>query len=184
MKCWFAPFSLNFLKTWLTAFHTNTFRSPCRILGALGNVCFSSLRCLGGEGYSRPSLQRRELRRRSGRSLGQRCLCRAQAMTQTPRPLVCSLDLIKCGSFPSCFLLHSCTWPWAPHQALGTRLAPQLLSHLCTLLPPRNLLSVPLLPLCPCAALCLPHPVPGSPCLTPTFFPTLSHCLSQSGRVL
>lgn len=144
---------------------------------------------VGGQGYSQPSLQRRELRR-SGRALGQRCLLWAQAMTQI---LVWSLDLIKCGSFPSCFPLHSCRWPWAHHQALGTHLPPQLLSHLCALLPPRNLLYVPSLPQCPCVALCLPHPVPGSPCLTPTFFPTLSrrsirareeHCLSQSGRVL
>lgn len=127
---------------------------------------------------SRPSLQRRELRR-SGWALGQRCLCWAQAMTQT---LVWSLDLIKCSSFPSCFPLHSCRWPWAHHQALGTRLPPQLLSHLCTLLPPRNLLYVPSLPQCPCVALCLPHPVPGSPASPLLSFPLCLAVPSGPGK--
>lgn len=69
-----------------------------------------------------------------------------------------SLDLIKCGSFPSCFLLYPCMWPWAHHQALGTSLPPQLLSHLCTLLPPRNL-PVPSLPVSlRCSLPTTPHP--------------------------
>lgn len=50
---------------------------------------------------------------------------------------MCCLDLIKYGSSPFCFLLHSCTWPWALHQALCTPLhllqpASQPLRHLCT----------------------------------------------------
>lgn len=60
--------------------------------------------------------------------------------------------------------------------------ASQPLSHLCTFLPPSNLLSVPSLPQCPWA---YHTPVPGSPCIPapalPLLFPTLSS-LSGPGK--
>lgn len=120
-----------------------------------------------GQGYSRPSLQRRELRR-SGRALGQRCLCWAQAMTQT---LVWCLDLIKCSSFPSCFPLHS-----SPAGGIGLTI--RSLGHAC--LPSSSATSAPsyLLETCFMCHRC--HSVPVLLCAyhTPSQGPPASPLLS------